>query len=76
MGRQKYFLGLFVLAGVLTMMLALGGVIESLVFGVAPRDAVSLGLSAALLLAVALLASYLPARRAAAIDPAVTLRSE
>ena len=29
-GRQKYFLGLFVLAGVLTMMLALGGVIALL----------------------------------------------
>lgn len=30
MGRQKYFLGLFVLAGVLTMMLVLGGVIALL----------------------------------------------
>jgi cytochrome c-type biogenesis protein len=30
MGRQKYFLGLFVLAGVLTMMLALGGLITLL----------------------------------------------
>jgi len=30
MGRRKYFLGLFVLAGVLTMMLALGGVIALL----------------------------------------------
>jgi cytochrome c-type biogenesis protein len=30
MGRQKYFLGLFVLAGVLSMMLALGGVINLL----------------------------------------------
>jgi len=30
MGRQKYFLGLFVLAGVLTMMLTLGGVIALL----------------------------------------------
>ena len=30
MGRQKYFMGLFVLAGVLTMMLALGGVITLL----------------------------------------------
>jgi cytochrome c-type biogenesis protein len=29
-GRQKYFLGLFVLAGVLTMMLALGGIIALL----------------------------------------------
>ena len=30
MGRQKYFLGLFVLAGVLTMMLILGGLIALL----------------------------------------------
>ena len=30
MGRQKYFLGLFVLAGVMTMMLALGGLIALL----------------------------------------------
>ncbi len=30
LGRQKYFLGLFVLAGVLTMMLALGGLIALL----------------------------------------------
>ncbi len=30
LGRQKYFLGLFVLAGVLTMMLALGGIIAFL----------------------------------------------
>jgi len=30
MGRQKYFLGLFVLAGVLTMMIALGGLITLL----------------------------------------------
>jgi len=30
MGRQKYFLGVFVLAGVLTMMLALGGLIALL----------------------------------------------
>ena len=30
MGRHKYFLGLFVLAGVLTMMLALGGIIALL----------------------------------------------
>lgn len=30
MGRLKYFLGLFVLAGVLSMMLALGGLIASL----------------------------------------------
>ena len=30
LGRQKYFLGLFVLAGVLSMMIALGGLIALL----------------------------------------------
>jgi cytochrome c-type biogenesis protein len=34
MGKKKYFLGLFVLAGVLTMMLALGGVIALLAVSV------------------------------------------
>jgi cytochrome c-type biogenesis protein len=34
MGRKKYFLGLFVLAGVLTMMLALGGLIALLAVSV------------------------------------------
>jgi len=34
MGRQKYFLGLFVLMGVLTMMLALGGIIALLAVSV------------------------------------------
>jgi cytochrome c-type biogenesis protein len=33
-GRQRYFLGLFVLAGVLTMMLALGGVIALLAISI------------------------------------------
>jgi cytochrome c biogenesis protein CcdA len=32
-GRQKYFLGLFVLAGVLTMMLALGGILHTIYDG-------------------------------------------
>jgi len=49
---------------------------SSLLFGVKADDLVSFGSATAVLLTVALLASSLPARRAAAVDPAVTLRSE
>src|SRR5262245_3923373 len=56
----------------LVLAVALAGTMRSLVFGVAPRDAVSMVAATATLLIVAALASYLPARRAAAVDPAVT----
>jgi ABC-type antimicrobial peptide transport system permease subunit len=49
---------------------------NSLLFGVKADDLVSFGSATAVILTVALLASYLPARRAAAVDPAVTLRAE
>jgi putative ABC transport system permease protein len=49
---------------------------SSLLFGVSANDLVSLGSATAVILTVVLLASYLPARRAAAVDPAVTLRAE
>jgi putative ABC transport system permease protein len=50
--------------------------LQSLLFGIEPRDAVAAGTAGVLLLAVALVAGYLPARRAARIDPVVTLRCE
>jgi len=46
----------------------------TLLFGVGPRDPLTLGVSAAILAAVALLACYVPARRAARMDPLVALR--
>jgi predicted lysophospholipase L1 biosynthesis ABC-type transport system permease subunit len=55
---------------------ALGGVMSTLIFGVTSHDVISLVGATAVLFGVAALASYLPARRAAAIDPAVTLRAE
>lgn len=56
--------------------IALTRFIAKLLFGVRPIDPWTLGGAAALLLAVALIASWLPARRAAGVDPARALRAE
>ena len=53
-----------------------GRMIQSQLFGVRADDPLTIAMTAAALLAAALLASYLPARRAVRVDPAVTLRSE
>ena len=50
--------------------------LESLLFGIKATDATSFVAAAVMLLAVATAAAYVPARRAARIDPAVVLRSE
>ena len=50
--------------------------IEGLLVGVRPQDPVTLATTVALLGGIALLASYLPARRATRIDPVAALRSE
>ena len=53
--------------------LALGRYVRTLLFQVSAADALSLAVAAALMLAVAVLAGLLPARRAATVDPAVAL---
>jgi putative ABC transport system permease protein len=56
--------------------LAAASAASALLFGLKPRDPVTLATAAAVLAAVALGASYLPARRAAALDPIASLKNE
>ena len=56
--------------------LAAGSAASALLFGLKPRDPVTLVTAVAVLAAVALAASYLPARRAATLDPVASLRDE
>jgi predicted permease len=62
-------------AGVL-ISLAATRVLQQMLFGLGPRDATTMLLAAGVLTAVALLAGYLPARRATKVDPMVALRYE
>jgi putative ABC transport system permease protein len=50
--------------------------LESLLFGVRPTDALTFAIIALLLLLVALLACWIPARRATKVDPVIALRCE
>jgi ABC-type antimicrobial peptide transport system permease subunit len=56
--------------------LAVSRVIAALLYGVTPGDPLTLAGVAALLGGVAIFASYLPARRAARVDPMMALRAE
>ena len=70
-----------VLAGIgaaigLVAALGLGRVMSSLLFGVGASDPLTLGVVATSLVSAAGLASYVPARRVADVDPAAALRAE
>jgi ABC-type antimicrobial peptide transport system permease subunit len=56
--------------------MALGRLMSSLLFGVSPLDPIAYVAAVGVTTVAATLASYLPARRAATIDPIETLRAE
>jgi len=58
------------------LFLALGQMLGSLVFGVGPRDPLTLAIGVGVVLIGAVAASYAPARRAASVDPVSVLREE
>jgi putative ABC transport system permease protein len=72
-GMQPVVIGL--LAG-MAGAIAIASALRSLLFGITPTDPVSLGSVVLVLLLTSGLACYLPARRAAALDPMTALRHE
>jgi putative ABC transport system permease protein len=60
----------------LAMSLALTRVIKSLLFNVSATDPATFALVALLLVVIAMIASYVPARRATKVDPTQSLRNE
>jgi putative ABC transport system permease protein len=74
--RQGFVIvGAGVLAGILSAV-AMARLVGNLLFGVPPGDLLTYISTTVLLAAVALLACYLPARRAMRVDPIVALRYE
>jgi predicted permease len=64
------------LAAGIVAALATVRVVETLLFGVTPRDPLTLAAAAASLVAIAMLACAVPASRAARVDPMIALRGE
>jgi ABC-type antimicrobial peptide transport system permease subunit len=75
LGEASRLVAIGIVVGVCAA-LAMGRVIASMLYGLNSWDPVTLMSSAALLIGVAIAASWIPARRAAGVDPMRALRHE
>ena len=76
MTRQGIGLTALGIASGLAIFALVARFIRSFLYGVAPGDPITLAAAAATLIAVAALASWMPARRASRVDPVEALRAE
>jgi ABC-type antimicrobial peptide transport system permease subunit len=60
----------------LTAAVAAGRLVATLLFGLAPTDALTMVTAIAIMVVVSAIAGYLPARRASRVDPMVALHYE
>jgi len=74
--RQGLLLSVVGLGVGMALALGLTRLMAGILFGISPRDPITFAMVPLVLLVVALVASYLPARRAAQVDPMVALRAE
>jgi ABC-type antimicrobial peptide transport system permease subunit len=74
--RDVVFLAAMGIAISVPTALGISRFVESLLFGVKPDDPQTLAAAVAILLTAALLAGYMPARKASRIEPMVAVRHE
>jgi ABC-type antimicrobial peptide transport system permease subunit len=72
---RHWLAGAGIVAGV-AVALVLTRLVKSMLYGIQPYDPLTLSAGVGLLLAVALVASWIPARRAAGVQPIQALRHE
>jgi predicted permease len=76
-GVTQLAIGLLVGIGLALAIVAVGGAgIQNTLFGISPRDPLTYGAVIALITAVSLVATLVPARRATRVDPMTALRAE
>ena len=75
LGESLLVVGVGIAVG-LAIALAAGRLVTTMLYGLAPTDAATMAFAVAVIAAVTLVAAYVPARRAARVDPMIALRQE